>query len=260
MTQRLCANIPVSDFYGDYHTHTVYSHGKGSIEANVLKAARLGLREIAITDHGFNHMTYSVRRREIPKMRREIELMAVKYPQVKVYLGVEANVLSRKGDIDVRAADKPLLDLIVCGYHKLVWHVPAAASYFLANNTGRTSAKTVARNTDAYVNAIEKYDIDILSHPGNFCKCDVREVARACKFFGTFFELNGKRIYLTDDELYTAAQEGCTFVCGSDAHSPKRVGDFTVPLERLQKLGIPLTQVANYKNRPSFRSDKGREE
>ena len=30
----------------DYHTHTVFSHGKGSIEDNVLSARKLGLKEI----------------------------------------------------------------------------------------------------------------------------------------------------------------------------------------------------------------------
>ena len=35
----------------DYHTHTVFSHGKGSIEDNVLSARKLGLKAVAISDH-----------------------------------------------------------------------------------------------------------------------------------------------------------------------------------------------------------------
>lgn len=41
------------EILGDYHTHTVFSHGHGSIEDNVKAAIKMGLKEIAITDHGF---------------------------------------------------------------------------------------------------------------------------------------------------------------------------------------------------------------
>ncbi|MDD6540033.1 MAG: PHP domain-containing protein, partial [Firmicutes bacterium] len=36
----------------DLHTHTTYSHGKGSVEDNVREAFNKGLEYIAISDHG----------------------------------------------------------------------------------------------------------------------------------------------------------------------------------------------------------------
>ena len=59
--------------YGDYHTHTTYTHGKGSIEDNVKCAIAKGLKEIAISEHSFSHMAYGVKRKTIPIMRAEIE-------------------------------------------------------------------------------------------------------------------------------------------------------------------------------------------
>ena len=62
--------------FGDYHTHTIYSHkhhGKGTIEENVESAVRRGLRQIAITDHGFNQTTFGVKREEIALQRAEID-------------------------------------------------------------------------------------------------------------------------------------------------------------------------------------------
>ena len=241
-------------FWGDYHTHTVYSHGKGCIEENVLRAAKIGLKEIAVSDHGFNHMFFNLRRSELPDIRRQIEDFKIKYPGITVYLSVESNILDKQGHIDIKARDWDYLDMAVCGFHKLVFAPPSATAFFAANLVGKTSNKTVARNTDAYVNAVLKNEIDILSHPGNYCKCDIREVARACKDRGTYFELNGKRIHLSDEELGTAAGEGVEFICNSDAHTPRRVGDFSVAVAAIERVGIPYSRIANYDRLPTFRS------
>ena len=41
----------------DYHTHTVFSHGKGTIEDNVKAAIDAGLKAVAISDHGPGHLS-----------------------------------------------------------------------------------------------------------------------------------------------------------------------------------------------------------
>ena len=47
------------DFYGDYHTHSPFSHGKATIAENAAEAAAKGFKEIAVTDHGFRHVMYN---------------------------------------------------------------------------------------------------------------------------------------------------------------------------------------------------------
>ena len=70
----------------DHHTHTVYSHGKGTIEDNVKEAAAKGLESIAITDHGPGHLTYGRDKNKLPQMRAEIDRRQDKYPQIKILL------------------------------------------------------------------------------------------------------------------------------------------------------------------------------
>ena len=92
---------------GDYHTHTKYSrhnHGKSSIEDNVRVAYEKGLRQVGISDHGFNQKLYGVRRKDIEKVKLEIEDAKERYP-IEVLLGIEANLISSNGDIDIVEQD-----------------------------------------------------------------------------------------------------------------------------------------------------------
>ena len=85
----------------DHHTHTIYSHGKGSIEDNVRVAAARGLKSVAVTDHGPGHLTYGLKTEKLPEMRREIARLKTVYPQVEVLLGVEANTIRVEPYLDV---------------------------------------------------------------------------------------------------------------------------------------------------------------
>ena len=49
----------------DYHTHSPYSHGKNTIFENAEQAKKIGLKAIAISDHGFTHLAYGIKRREM---------------------------------------------------------------------------------------------------------------------------------------------------------------------------------------------------
>ena len=53
----------------DYHTHTTFSHGKGSILDNATEAKARGLKVLAITDHGYGHRAYGIRHKKVPFMK-----------------------------------------------------------------------------------------------------------------------------------------------------------------------------------------------
>ena len=58
-----------SKLYYDIHTHTTYSHGKGSIEDNAAAAVAAGLKILGISDHGPGHIGYGIDMKKIPEMR-----------------------------------------------------------------------------------------------------------------------------------------------------------------------------------------------
>ena len=248
----------------DYHTHTKYSHknhGKGSIEENVRVAYEKGLAQVAITDHGFNQKMYGVRRKDITQVKAEIEDAKEMYP-IDILLGVEANLISSNGDIDIVPEDMENLDILLCGFHRLVKSTTRREQMkFVFKNIlceffHHTSKRQREKNTNAYINAMRKYDIDILTHLNHACKVDVEKVARVAKETNTLIELNGKRLGMSDKEILKCYEIGCKFVVNSDAHSPKRVGDCHLGLEAALRLRIPDSAIVNYNQLPKLKKEK----
>lgn len=248
----------------DYHTHTRYSrhgHGKGTIDENVRAAYEKGLRQVAITDHGYNQIMYGVKKSNLPQIKKEIEDAKECYP-IDVLLGIEADLISSQGDIDLSPTDFEDFDIILCGFHKFVKSVSKKEKFrFIIKNIlcsifHHTSKRQIEKNTNAYINAMRKYDIDILTHLNHCCKVDVEKVARVAKETNTLIELNGKRLGMTDKEILKCYELGCKFVVGSDAHSPSRVGDCHLGLEAALRLRLPDNVIVNYNSLISLKKDK----
>ena len=75
----------------DLHTHTVYSHGKGTVEENAVSAKEKGLYGIGITDHGFSHPAFGMRRKKLDQMRADC-IAAEEKTGEKILLGIESNL------------------------------------------------------------------------------------------------------------------------------------------------------------------------
>ena len=103
----------------DYHTHTPYSHGKNTVLENAKAAKAKNLKEIGITDHGFNHLLFGLKRKNLPDLRAEID-EAERLTGVKVLLGMESNLISVSGETDLRTSDLKNFDLYLCGIHEVL--------------------------------------------------------------------------------------------------------------------------------------------
>jgi len=245
---------------GDYHTHTIFSHGKGTIEDNVKVAYEKGLQEIAITDHGFRHGLYGVMRKEVPVMLRQIDKLKEAYP-IRILFGVEANLISRNGDIDLKKEDEEKLDILLMGFHKCVYakSLKDRFCFFIPNFFGQIfgySKKRIEKNTQAYLKAIEKQNIDVIVHLGYGMKVDAVKVAQYCKEHNVYLELNGKRILFSKEEMQKIIQTKVKFIINSDAHSPHRVGESPLGITYALKYQIPLSQIANLDQIPTFKNHR----
>ena len=248
----------------DYHTHTRYSHGKGTVLDNAEAALKAGLCAIAITDHGFSHPAFGMRRRKLPLMRADCTAAEEK-TGVKVLLGIESNILGESGKIDVKPTDYDKLDIILAGVHRMVFYdkLKDYRKLFFANAFNDLAKKEAssslrAYNTRCYVNAIKSNPIDILTHLDFKVDCDVKVVAECCADYGTYVEINTKKRHMTSEEWNEVFSTKANFIIDSDAHTPSRVGEISL-IESLEKDGvkIPYERVFNVEGRkPKFRFEE----
>ncbi|MGF6376926.1 putative hydrolase [Clostridiales Family XIII bacterium PM5-7] len=231
----------------DYHTHTTFSHGKGSIEDNVKAAIAAGLSAIAISDHGPGHLTYGIKREHVPVMRKEIDRLKPLYPEIEIYLSVEANVRAVEPYLDVTKAEFDQYDFVLAGYHYGITHGYCVGNWldahgFLPKGYGE---KLRIKNTDMTLKALYEHDIKILTHPGDKGRFSIDEIAKACAETDTLMEISTWHSHLTVEEIKIAAKYDTKFIISSDAHTPDRVGSFHGGIDRAIAAGLDIGRIVN---------------
>lgn len=245
----------------DFHTHTIYSHGKGSVLQNAQEAKNKNIIGIAITDHGFSHPAFGMRRRKLEQMRLDCE-NAQKQTGVKVFLGIESNILGLEGKTDVRPDDYDKLDVFLAGVHRFVTYSKFSdyfklfgANFFASALNFKVTDNIVKDTTKSYINAIKNNPIDVLTHLNFCCFSNSLEVAKCLEDYGTYLEINTKKVHLSDEEWQNIVDKtNVNFIVDSDAHSPDRIGDDKLYQDLIKRVKIPENRIHNINgNRPKFR-------
>lgn len=243
----------------DYHTHTVYSDGDNTIMENAEQAKKVGLREIAITEHGFSHIWFGIRRKQMPQFIREIR-EAERVTSVRTLVGIESNIRGKSGLCDLTEKDYENFDVYLAGIHVCIYFDKYAdrkigwGSWMRSKMHIKPSKSLIRYTTEAYINTVKKNPIDVLTHVNYLCWSDAVEVAKCCRDYGTYMEISSKKQHLTDEELAAVADTGVRFVINSDAHYIERIGELKLAEEQIKRVGIPLDRIDNIDGRlPNFR-------
>ena len=194
----------------DLHVHSLFSHcGLHTFLELLTQAKTLGLKAIAITDHGLG----------IPGGRLTsvfFERFTSPYPDVTLYKGVELNVLDEIGIIDTPWFAMPFIDIVLLGIHP--------------NLTPKLSKEYYTEKLLAAM--IANPYVDIITHPNDpHYPLDFDAVAQTAASFGMALELNNSKVMLnrsTPDDalrLITACKNaGCRMALNSDTHVLQELG------------------------------------
>ena len=235
----------------DLHTHTQFSHGKGTIADNAAMAAGLGLQRLGISDHGPGCPTFGIFLGAVGTMRRNIEAAKKLFPGLEISLGVEANMANADGSLDISKEDQKLFDYIIAGYHysylgkKPFTGIGVVMGGWLHERGVTSSQHARARNTDFIVNSLYENDIYIISHPGDKADFDIDAIAKACEETNTIMEINHRHHCLTVEGIRTAMKYDVRFILSSDAHTPGAVGNVENAWKRAVEAGLEPSRIIN---------------
>lgn len=246
---------------GDYHTHTIYSsgfrqkgtHATGTIEDNANAALALGLNTLVISEHGPRHYLYGLRKERIKLLRDEVDMLNETFVSkgLKILLGVESNLISLDGQLDVDEEFLKHTDILLMGYHFGVMPKGLRDFYglYMINPISRAinlfEEKAMDKNTKAYLKALDNYKIDIITHPGSKARLHIQDVAKKANQVGTALEISSKHGELSTKSLKLLKDIDVDFYVNSDAHRPEDIGNVQAGIDKALAAGIDMDRVKN---------------
>lgn len=219
----------------DTHIHTIAcNHAYSTIKEIVDEAKKKGLELLCITEHGPKmpggpHKYFFANIRVIPP---EIE-------GVKVLKGIESNILSVDGDIDLPSEYEDRMEIVLAGLHSMC-----------------LSPGSKKENTRAVINTMKKEIVDIIVHLGNpVYELDYDEIIKAAIDTKTFIEINNSSFVHTRKGSHPNCLKiakkcmklNVPVTLGSDAHYASDIGEYTEALKMLKSIDFPQELITNTK-------------
>ncbi len=216
----------------DMHTHTVAStHAYSTLRENVEVAARKHLQAIAMTEHAPSdydspHIwAFHNLKKAVP---REIY-------GVKIFYGVEANIINYDGEIDFPKSECQDLDWVIASFHGMDF--PAGG---------------VDDRTKMYLGVAENPDVDAIGHPAYAGKeFDYEKCMKKFKEYNKFVEINESCLLRGGNKannieiINICKKYEIPVVVNSDAHFCENIGNVCKSAELIEELGLPRNLVIN---------------
>lgn len=218
------------------HTHTVAStHAYSTITENAAWAGKHGIKYLGMTDHG-------TAMQDAPDTWHfeNLKILPDHLEGVRVFKGMEANILDCTGRIDIA----PEIESVYYGI--LEW---VNASLHVQTFTPTTKAE----HTKAYLNVLKNKYVDVISHSESpKFDYDFDEVARACADSGRLIEVNECRLERGEVQrdrykriLDCCVKYGTHIIVSSDAHFYTHIGAFEKAEDLLTETGFPEELTVN---------------
>lgn len=215
----------------DYHLHTNFTDGLGSVEEMVQAAKGKGLANILFSEHIRAGSTYFF------DFARQVQNLS--QHDLGIFLGVETKVLDEDGRLDCPAEAAVACDAIIGSVHR-----PPPDDQGRPRQWSDLEAEAALDLEYRLAMAIvTKSRANILGHPMGMAisKFGLRpidhlaELAKACRRLGKAFELNPRYCLDPEEMIRLVEDSACLVSLGSDAHRASDVGSAWLVFTRTEE-------------------------
>jgi len=252
----------------DYHIHTALcKHASGTMEEYVQQAIKIGLGEMAFTDHiplpyGFD-TAHRMLPGEIDSYLNEIERLRSAYPNIKILCGIEADFYDGFEEYLSDFLKHYSFDLVILSVH-FIKDWPEGNWAFSYSFPDKTQAEIYTDYLEALLRGIHTGLFNIIGHldlvkSGSQSLLQentalVKRILSEAKKHNMAIEINTSGLRRQIEEPYPAlsflpliAEADLPVTLGSDAHEPQHVGFAFTEIEQ-HLLPFPMIKKARFQS------------
>lgn len=219
----------------DLHVHSnVSTHAYSSLEELINRAKKYDVKGFALTNHG-----PSMPDAPHPYHFGNMKILPDIIDDVRVYRGIEANIIDEDGTIDLPIMYDKYLEIILASFHR---------------KTPFGNGDDANKNTNAIINSMKKGYADIIAHMGNpQYPVHYEKVIEAAKEYNVAIELNNSSFLKSRKGSVPNCMEimklckkyNVKIALGSDTHISTNIGNLEKCEEVLNKLDIDDNLIIN---------------
>lgn len=207
--------VDTKDIRGVLHMHTTASDGNCSIEQLCDQALALGYEYIGISDHSkAAFYANGLNEERLRDQRKQIEAARKKYPGLKIFHGLEADILS-DGDIDLEDDCLAELDFVIASVHSQLGMDHEAMTQRILKAVSHPAVRVLGHPTGRLLLGRKGFSFDW------------DKVLDACAARGVAIECNANPHRLDADgpAIRRARAKGVKICINPDAHAAEALAD-----------------------------------
>lgn len=226
------------DIRGVFHLHTTWSDGKNSLEEMARGAAELGYEYLGVSDHSQTAFyAHGLDEKRVLEQKKEIEAVQKKVPGVRIFHGIESDILA-DGALDYPAGFLKNFDFVIASVHGQMKMPRAEMTKRICAALRNPATTWLGHWTGRLLLGREGFDFD------------VEEVLKCAAEEGKSLELNANPYRLDVDWriLPRVVELGIPIGIHPDAHSVGGLADTRYGVWMARKAGLTAKEVLNTKS------------